>query len=81
MAEQGERGRAVREIIARNAGLAVESLADSDTLEDLDLDSLDRANIAIELEDACGIDLDEIDDLTAEMTVAAVIAKVEELAR
>ena len=74
----GEKGRLVRDSVARNAGVSVDDLTDSDTLyESLGLDSLDRANIAVEIEEECSVDRDVLDDLWTGMTVAEVVAKVE----
>lgn len=80
MADQGNRVRRVREIIARLSDRAIEDLDDSDTLgEDLGMDSHDAIDVALELEDALGIEFedDELDAITPAMTVGDVVRKVD----
>ena len=66
-----------REAIAEIAGCSIEQAADDKHLaNDLDLDSLDRYELTLELEDEFGIDIpdEEADHLN---TVGEIVALVE----
>lgn len=69
-------GARVREIIAKELGIGIAEVEDDVTLKSLGADSLDAVVIAVDIEDAFKVAIDD-DAIEEAQTVGAAIAVVE----
>lgn len=66
----------VRDLLVSNLDVDPEAVTEDATLDSLDIDSLDMVELVCDLEEECGVELGELDDI---QTIGQLVAHIDSL--